>query len=1117
MKKIYKVSIVFRTFDTLYDFMKKEGKSFWDEFEDDFKKQFPGCDYIIEKKGNSNALLYIPAETVPDKSDIREIMGRLLGDTDDFILSLLPLKDDEIIRIGERNPSDIKSKEWFSKALKECSSSEKTDTVKQSSTEERAKKFKEIIGADIADDENGHDDTSSEDETAPEKISGDLSLFDEIQKIEELKAQLLKRIYGQRHAIDEFVQAIFECDAFARHNEERSGPLATFLFAGPSGVGKTFFAKTCSMLLNREKKVIDMSEYSDNLSNGKLNGEHGNEAAVTGFVKKHPDGILIFDEIEKAHINTIHCFLQILDAGVMTDARTGKKVSFKDNIIIFTTNAGKSLYEDTTRCNLSSVPKNTVLEALRTDIDKSTNQPFFPECITTRFANGHVILFNHLEPFALSEIVRTEIELQFSLFKKAYGVNVNCDTEKLAAMALYNAGGVTDARTLRGTVRNVIIGEVQEAVVQAYRHSDKDVNLLENINIIIDPDQGDETVRSLFEKGEDTRALVFADDFILNAVNALNIEGASFVCTRDIDTFKREMHTLADLVLIDPFCGVKTNQRIPNDVEDIDSEGMELISYIHEYYPEMPVYILDAKQKGESAYNTMLSTGCRGVVNADAKNMTDEIGRIIFSAVINNSAYKLSRSGKILTYNCAQYTVDEKTAEISFNRLMLKLAPRSGDAASIVHTDKSTGITFEKVCGCTSAKKTLSEFKKYIENPREFILKGQRIPRGVLLYGPPGTGKTMLAKALANEAGVPFFQETATNLFNMYVGETEKNIRELFAKARRYAPSIVFIDEVDAIGRKRTGGSGSKHNEDALTTFLAQMDGFATDVTRPVFVVAATNYAISGDGETVLDGAFVRRFDKRIFVGLPDFDERVAFFKMKFKERGIKTDADFENIIKKVSARSGGLSNADLDLVVEACLAENENGELNSAALMEALDTYRFGESNKIDPDRLRQTACHEAGHALIYRLICKKTPAFLTVVSRGNFGGFMEHTNEETKSGYTYKELMELTCCSLAGRVAEIVVYGDELGLNTGASSDISMARRYIHIALTDFAMGVDIYHADDKDGRGETLMREQYERTLNVIKANTGTLNDLTDYLAKERNLDSNQLEKFFESHNI
>ena len=412
--------------------------------------------------------------------------------------------------------------------------------------------------------------------------------------------------------------------------------------------------------------------------------------------------------------------------------------------------------------------------------------------------------------------------------------------------------------------------------------------------------------------------------------------------------------------------------------------------------------------------------------------------------------------------------------------------------------------------GCRSAKEALADYRDMLEDPRKTALKGKKMPKGVLLYGPPGTGKTMLAKAMANECKATFIPTSATTFFGPLVGQTESNIRELFRKARRYAPSIIFIDEVDAIGRVRTGSVGSTHNEDALNTFLAEMDGFVSDERRPVFILAATNYGLEGDGGRVLDPAFVRRFDRKILIPLPDIDDRYALLEMSLKRHGIHFGADHEKVLKNMAKRSSGMNNADLEMINANYARLLGEKEPDGVGYMDSLDAYRFGDINKMDPDHLRQTACHEAGHALVCRL-CGVTPSFLTVVSRGGYGGFMESAGEKQSGTYTYQELMDRVCRCLAGRVAEIEVYGEESGTNTGASSDLKQARYFMKVSLNDYAMGEKLYARWTQEEL-EQQMRLQYQRTVDMIRQNRGALDALTDRLVRHKSMDQTQLEEFF-----
>ncbi len=1090
-----KISVFLRSPDVAWSYKDAKARDFWEDLLVVLRKSTaPVMLEHVKKSSFQHQFLFDCESTESARSIIENAIASLLDDT---------AKKAVIISVTEAEESCDKEapKKLFDDLIKK--SIPLPEETVASHTE------------DTKDQVRNTDDSPSAKEYQPD--NGDKALSDHVTRIRELKSGLLAKIRGQRHAVDELVQSIFECEMFSSANEKRKGPLATFLFTGPSGVGKTFLAEQCGQLLDRPMLIVDMSEYSDNLSNGKFNGDHGQAAVVTGFVRKNPNGIILFDEVEKAHINTIHLFLQILDGGRLMDHQIKKEVSFRDTIIIMTTNAGKALYEDSTVCDLSATPASVILDALRTDTNAQTGQPFFPECITTRMANGHVILFNHLEPYALMEIIRDELALQISLFEKTSGIKVEYDARMLSALILYSGGGVSDARTLRGLARKFLVRELQEIVLQVHGNCPDNVNRLKTVTVTVDYG-GNEEIEKLFVNRKKSLAAVFSSALVGFSDNAADVN-AVFEFTADTDSLKRRLRGVTDYLLIDPICGAADAERLPNDVEDIDSDGMRIFDYVREYLPELPVYVLDTDPASKRSFDTLIARGARGVLQYRAEDPTafsNALKEVSFGALINNSVYGLGRSGKYLAFNCAQYIVDCTCALLSAEKLQLRSAPRASDSGLIAQKGENNNLKFADIIGCKTAKDALSEYAKSLDNPRETALSGKKMPKGVLLYGPPGTGKTMLAKAMANECKATFIPVSATSFFGSLVGETEKNIREIFKKARRYAPSVIFVDEVDAIGRRRTGSSSTAHNEDALNTFLAEMDGFTSNDKRPVFILAATNYGLDGDGERVLDPAFVRRFDRKLLIPLPNTDDRYAFLVNCLKKHGIHFGDDHEEILRIMAERTGGMSNADLDMMHAQFVRSLGDNEPDRTKYLNTLDEFRFGEVNKMDPDHLRQTACHEAGHALICKL-CGTTPSFLTIVSRGNYGGYMESAGDNGSGTYTFDQLMDIVCRCLAGRAAEMEFYGGSKGLNTGASSDINKARYFVRAALKEYAMGKNIFENDENDAEAEKLIQAQYARTKELIHSHRNVLEALTDLLAKEKSLDRGQLEDFFRKYNL
>ncbi len=1106
---LMKISLTAISYSVISQYNDGNGRDLWEDIYVKLGSRMKSDAIFRSGKGKMQQLIYVAADEDAEafKQMTKEIISELVSDDDlSKIIVAVSVPDTDELEAIKKEIEDKNAGKLLQDAL--------NDGMKKNVDEEREKSrlgVFPIFGTHAK--KNSEEAPKEKTEAVQRKDASEkdehTSLPEITERMIKLKKDLCASIKGQNHAIDVVVRGLFECEMFTKVNPDAKGPLATFLFAGPSGVGKSMLAKKCAKLLGKECQVVDMAEYSDNLANAKFNGEHGQPAIVTGFARKHPDGIIIFDEIEKAHINTIHMFLELLDEGTMMDMKVNKKVSFRQNIIIMTTNAGKSLYEDESVFDLSTTPRNVIIEGLREDKDERDGNPFFPECIITRMAKGHVILFNHLEPYALMEIIKHELELQIGLFEKSSGVKIRYNPDMLAAIILYNGGGTADARTLTGLAKNTVVSEVQELVTQIFSTSGKN---LKTINIESEYEASGEVSR-LFERTEPLNAAMFGSLPGKEYLSEELLHKVKLNVMEDSELFKKHIRGICDCIIIDPLCGIAADERMPNDIEDVDSEGMRMFEYAREFYPEIPVYIIDAN--GSFSHEKLATKGARGsIIFKDVAEFEESLSNIAFHSLVNNSAFDLSRSGKYLSYNCAQYTEENESATIAFEKLRLRPAPAASDKKMMAKQGQ-TNIRFKDVIGCKTAKEILGEYCEAIANPRKVALSGKRMPKGVLLYGPPGTGKTMLAKAMANECKATFFPVSATSFFGSLVGQSEGNIRALFAKARKYAPSIIFIDEVDAIGRRRTGGISSAHNEDALTTFLAEMDGFVVDEKRPVFILAATNYEISGDGPRVLDGAFVRRFDNKILIPLPDTDERYALLMSLLGKHGIVFGEDHEKIIRLMAERTGGMSNADLDMMTMQYIRALGSDEPDGTKYLDALDNFRFGDVRKMDEGHISQTACHEAGHALVCRL-CGITPSFLTIVSRGEYGGYMESASESKRGTQTYSELKDIICRCLAGRVAEIEVYGSELGTNTGASSDIEKARYIARACINDFAMGENLYIHSIKD-EAETLLREQYDRARAMICEHKDALNELTELLVESKSLARTQLDEFFKSKNI
>ena len=391
-----------------------------------------------------------------------------------------------------------------------------------------------------------------------------------------------------------------------------------------------------------------------------------------------------------------------------------------------------------------------------------------------------------------------------------------------------------------------------------------------------------------------------------------------------------------------------------------------------------------------------------------------------------------------------------------------------GAARTRMLTDKDKKVTFEDVAGADEEKEELQEIVEFLKDPKKYIALGARIPKGVLLVGPPGTGKTLLAKAVAGEAGVGFLSISGSDFVELYVGVGASRVRDLFDQAKKNAPAIVFIDEIDAVGRQRGTGLGGGHDEreQTLNQLLVEMDGFAAN--EGVVVLAATNRA------DVLDPALLRpgRFDRQVYVGLPDIRGREEILRVHVRGKPLAEDVD----LKRLAQGTPGFTGADLEnLINEGALLAARKGHpyISMADLKEAEIKVIAGpekRSRVIPPHERELTAYHEAGHAVVMHALLDHDPVTqITIVPRGQAGGMTISLPEEDRSYLSKRYMEDQIVALLGGRVAEKLCLGD---ISTGASNDIQRASQIARKMVASYGMSDEIGTVSFESGHDEVFI---------------------------------------------
>lgn len=459
-----------------------------------------------------------------------------------------------------------------------------------------------------------------------------------------------------------------------------------------------------------------------------------------------------------------------------------------------------------------------------------------------------------------------------------------------------------------------------------------------------------------------------------------------------------------------------------------------------------------------------------------------------------------------------------------------------GKSRARLYNKEANKVTFADVAGAGEAKEELTEIVDFLKNPKKYIKIGAKIPHGVMLFGPPGTGKTLLARAVAGEANVPFFNISGSEFVEMFVGVGASRVRDLFNKAKKNSPAIIFIDEIDAVGRQRGAGlgGGNDEREQTLNQILVEMDGFDTNAN--VIVIAATNRA------DVLDPALLRpgRFDRRIVIDNPSMEDRVAILAVHTKNKQIESAID----LSKIAKQTPGFSGADLaNLVNEAALlaARGNREKLNQQDLEASIEKVMLGPERKskiLTNEEKVLTAYHEVGHALVAKMLMHTDPVHkISIISRGHALGVTWFLPDRDKAMESKAHFMDEIAAALGGRVAEELMFGEDY-ITTGASNDIEAATNLARKMVTRFGMsekvgtvaygnphgsvflGRDLGEqknysdavAFEIDQEIRRIIDSAYQVARGILNKHRKTLQTIAEELLKKENLNNQEFDQFF-----
>ncbi len=1002
------------------------------------------------------------------------------------------------------------------------------------------------------------------------------------RRCDEIKARLGECVKGQAGPIENFctgIEAALVCRLVRSRRKAggRSGddkrPLGVFTFCGPSGVGKSFLSEKAAEELESYGFCyhrFDMSGYMDHESANYLVGfpktyKDARSGDLTRYVRENPQSVIVFDEIEKAHEQVKHLFLQVLQEGELYDNYEEKNVSFSDTILIFTTNAGRAAYEGETGTDLSGISTRVIVDAIGKD-RLSNGAPAIPSALLSRLAAGNVIMFNRLGARDLLAICNKEFDRMGAQYLETSNIEVTHD-EYVPTAILLSKGGLSDARSVRGDTEKFVtenMGELFHSLDEEARRGaqpDRPQKVEFSVNL---EGIADERIRGYFTGKRSFKVACLANPSNATREKLKGNEVAEhttrdgkrveFLYPRDLGFGEAPENRPSlpevvdkldscDAVLIDFAFGWDTTRPDDSvrfyDAMDLKTYGRRCFEYLRARKPLLPVFVIRPRggwhYPSKAERQSFLEKGARGFIDTEKSSFFEDLCDAIDVAEQEKDILSLARARKVLEFRTViprarrSGLLSSNAYSIRLDEFSLSVAPDSGDADVVLNGLDIPEDSFDDVIGNRVAVDSLKKASACLRDPYPFLDNSLSMPRGILLYGSPGTGKTMMARAMAHDADAVFIPTEANKLLN----GGSREIHRIFGVARRYAPSIIFIDEFDNIAQPRerlsVGGQA------VVNALLTEMDGFKNDSTRPVMVLAATNFSPSD-----LDAAAMRRFDTKLLITVPGDSDRERLIMRavaRIPALGVNKEGtrgiSVAGITYLVNETRGWSPAKIVDLINfmgrEALLADENSSKSCDAWVRELFELHEYGEVHEVSKEDEKAAAVHESGHALV-AYVSGIRPRSITNIARSGYLGLTKF-DPGTHLSCSLAYCLANVRVSLGGRAAECDYFGSipgkgsAEGINTGASGDLQNATQYLLSALCQYGLdrrfGMAIYpngqYSPSAMERVNGYLDYEFSEAYRIIQEHKDALYGLSTVLSNKRYLSGDEIKGILEEYHV